>query len=113
MKDLKQEIIDMRRQNMTYQQIGDIVGLSRQRVQVIATRELKFGEISLKDDLYFLVNNCFCDQEQGITYVRRVYNTLKKAQINTITDVVAHKEKIDGVSARQWKKLWQYAVANQ
>lgn len=110
---MKNDIMEMRRQGMTYQQIGEKIGLSRQRVQVIVAKELLYGEISLNDDLYFFVSNCFSNQEQGVAYIRRVYNALKKANINTVKDVATHKDKIEGVSARQWKKLWKYAVNNQ
>ena len=112
MDNIKQ-LLELRQQGMTYQEIGEKVGLSRQRVQAIIAKEVKYGEIILNDDLYFNLVNCFANQPQGIPYVRRVYNALKAANINELKDIVSHKNKVDGISKKQWKKLYEYATKNQ
>lgn len=105
-----QQLLDMRQQGMTYQEIGEKVGLTRQRVQAIIAKEIKYGEIILNDDLYFHVANCFMNQPQGVPYVRRAYNTLKNANIHTVQDIIAHDGKIEGMSSKQWRKLCEYAT---
>lgn len=105
-----QQLLDMRQQGMTYQEIGEKVGLTRQRVQAIISKEIKYGEIILNDDLYFHVANCFMNQPQGISYIRRVYNALNKANIHTMQDIIDYAGKIDGISNKQWKKLKEYAI---
>lgn len=102
------EILKMRNEGMTYQQIGEKVGLSRQRIQVLIKRELEYGMIGLTDELYFFVNNCFGSEK--VSYNRRVYQTLKQANINSIEDIVSTKKKIEGLSSAKWKQLYHSAL---